>query len=187
MHLASRPSLSDFTEEVESETGSDSGDISSHDGSKSDTDSDYVGEPSTSAGSRRGKKSTNKKRKGKECSGGKQGRSARVAKSKSANSSNAPKQKKPESKITAWKEKTKGAHSPGTNWMISVKKLEGKRPMCWKFVSERLAKQYIMKHYKTHRQLIEEILDDRYNELRDLVHHMFSFYVQLVSEIAKAV
>ena len=67
------------------------------------------------------------------------------------------------------------------------KKLEGKRPMCWKFVSERLAKQYIMKHYKTHRQLIEEILDDCYNELRDLVHRMFSFYVQLVSEIAKAV
>ena len=67
------------------------------------------------------------------------------------------------------------------------KKLESKRAMCWKYVSERLAKQYVMKHYKTHRQLIEEILDDRYNELRDLVHHMFSFYVQLVSEIAKAV
>ena len=53
--------------------------------------------------------------------------------------------------------------------------------MCWKFVSEKLAKQYIMKHYKTHRQFIEEFLDDCYNELRDLVHHLFSYYVQLVS------
>ena len=44
-------------------------------------------------------------------------------------------------------------------------------------------------HYEAlqNTQLIEEILDDRYNELRDLVHHLFSFYVQLVSEIAKAV
>ena len=55
--------ISDFSEEIESKTGSDSGHISSHDGSKSDTDSDYVGEPSTSAGSRKGKKSTNKKKK----------------------------------------------------------------------------------------------------------------------------
>ena len=164
--------IPDFSEEIESETGSDSGDISSHDGSKSDTDSDYVGEPSTSAGSRRGKTYKNKKQKGKECSG------------ESANSSNAPKQSQ-NRRSQLGKKKPKALTRNELDEL--GKKLEGKRPMCWKFVSERLANQYVMKHYKTHRQLIEEILDDRYNELRDLVHHMFSFYVQLVSEIAKAV
>ena len=40
---------SDFSEDIVSETGSDSGGISRHDGSKSDTDSDYNPEPSRSA------------------------------------------------------------------------------------------------------------------------------------------
>ena len=39
----------DFSEDIGSETGSDSGGISSHDGSKSDTDSDYNPKPLTSA------------------------------------------------------------------------------------------------------------------------------------------
>ena len=130
-----------------------------------------VGEPSTSAGSRRGKTYKNKKQKGKECSG------------ESANSSNAPKQSQ-NRRSQLGKKKPKALTRNELDEL--GKKLEGKRPMCWKFVSERLANQYVMKHYKTHRQLIEEILDDRYNELRDLVHHMFSFYVQLVSEIAKS-
>ena len=42
-----------------------------------------------------------------------------------------------------------------------------------------------MKHYETHGELIQEILDDCYNKLRDLVHCMFSHYIQLISEIAK--
>ena len=49
---------------------------------------------------------------------------------------------------------------------------------------KKLGKQYVAKHYESHGELIREILDDRYNELRDLVHHMFSHYVQLISEIA---
>ena len=38
-------------------------------------------------------------------------------------------------------------------------KLEGKRPMCWNFVSEQLSKQPVMKHLENHRKLIEEILE----------------------------
>ena len=34
-----------------------------------------------------------------------------------------------------------------------------------------------MKRYETHGELIQEILDDRYNKLCDLVHHMFSHYI----------
>ena len=41
--------ISDFSEDIVSETGSESGNISSHNGSKNDTDSDYNSEPSTSA------------------------------------------------------------------------------------------------------------------------------------------
>ena len=63
------------------------------------------------------------------------------------------------------------------------KKLEAKRPICWNYVSEKLGKQYVVKHYETHGELIQEILDDGYNKLRDLVHHLFSHYIQLISEI----
>ena len=38
--------ISDFCEDIVSEAGSASGDISSHDGSKNDTGSDYITEPS---------------------------------------------------------------------------------------------------------------------------------------------
>ena len=41
-----------------------------------------------------------------------------------------------------------------------VKKLDEKRLMCWNFVSEELKNQYIVQDYKTHRELINEILDD---------------------------
>ena len=40
-----------------------------------------------------------------------------------------------------------------------------------------------MKHYETHGMLIQEILDDRYNKNRDLVHRMspttFSSFLKL--------
>ena len=62
-------------------------------------------------------------------------------------------------------------------------KLEGKRPMCWNFVSEQLSKQPVMKHLENHRKLIEEILDARYSELRNLVDHMFSVYMEHVSAV----
>ena len=68
-----------------------------------------------------------------------------------------------------------------------VKTLDEKRPMCWNFVSEGLKNHFVVKHYKTHRELIHEIFDDRYNELRDLVLHMYSSYTKLVLEISKDV
>ena len=58
--------------------------------------------------------------------------------------------------------------------------------MCWNFVSEELKNQYVVQHYKTHRELINEILDDKYS-VRDLVLHMYSFYTKLVLEIYKDV
>lgn len=42
-----------------------------------------------------------------------------------------------------------------------VKKLDEKRLMCWNFVSEELKNQYVVQDYKTHRELINEILDDK--------------------------
>ena len=61
--------------------------------------------------------------------------------------------------------------------------------MCWNFVSEELKNQYVVQHYKTHihRELINEILDDKYDELRDLVLHMYSLYTKFVLEISKDV
>ena len=45
-----------------------------------------------------------------------------------------------------------------------------------------------MQVYESHRKLIEQqILDDRYSELRNLVDHMYSSYVTLVSEVGKGV
>ena len=59
--------------------------------------------------------------------------------------------------------------------------------MCWNFVSESLGKQHVMQVYESHRKLIEQILDDRYSELRNLVDHMYSSYVTLGSEVGKGV
>ena len=182
--------ISDFSVEVDSEKGSDSD--YSHDGSKScesDTDSEYVPEPSTSAGNGRGKKSRHANQKRKECSGGKQGRSARPAKGKSANSSNAASKDKGKKDVSnSRKQQRPGKKKPKALTQKDLddlrNKLEAKRPMCWNYVSEKLGKQYVVKHYETHGELIQEIIDDRYNKLRDLVHHMFSHYIQLISEIA---
>ena len=35
-------------------------------------------------------------------------------------------------------------------------KLEGKRPTCWNFVSERLSQQHVMNHFEIHGKFIEE-------------------------------
>ena len=59
--------------------------------------------------------------------------------------------------------------------------------MCWNFVCEGLENQYVEKHFKTHREIIHEILDHKYNELRDLVLHMYSSYITLVSAVSKDV
>ena len=45
-----------------------------------------------------------------------------------------------------------------------VKKLDEKRPMCWNFVSGELKNQYVVQHYKTQLELINEILDDKCND-----------------------
>ena len=182
--------ISDFSVEVDSEKGSDSD--YSHDGSEScesDTDIEYVPEPSTSVGNGRGKKAKNTNQKRKQASGGKQGRSARPAKGKSASSSNAAsKDKGKKDNVASRKQRQHGKKKPKALTHKDLdylgNKLEAKRPMCWSYVSEKLGKQYVAKHYETQGELIREILDEPYDELRDLVHHMFSHYVQLISEIA---
>ena len=63
-----------------------------------------------------------------------------------------------------------------------VKKLDEKRPICWNFVTEELKNQYVVQHYRTHREILDE-----YNELRDLVLHMYSLYTKLVLKISKDV
>ena len=184
--------ISDFSVEVDSEKGSDSD--YSHDGSEScesDTEGEYIPEPSISAGNRRGKKSRNANQKSKESSGSKQGRSARPGKGKSANSGTAAskdKGKKDNVASSSKQQQRPGKKKPKALTQKDLddlrNKLEAKRPMCWNYVSEKLGKQYVVKHYETHGELIQEILDDRYDKLRDLVHHMFSHYIQLISEIA---
>jgi len=47
--------------------------------------------------------------------------------------------------------------------------------MCWNYVSETLGKQYVMKHYEMYGQLIQETLDDCYNELCDLVKTLYMY------------
>ena len=66
-------------------------------------------------------------------------------------------------------------------------KLEGKHPMCQNFVSDSLSQQHVIKHFVTHRTLIEEILDAHYKELRNLMEHMFSVYIVLASSVAEDV
>lgn len=131
------------------------------------------------------------KQKGKEASGGKQGRSARLAKGKNANSSSTVSKNKGKKDNVANRKEKPGKKKPKALTQKDLddlgNKLENKRPMCWNYVSEKLGKQYVMKYYETYGQLIQEILDDHYNELRDLVHHMFSHYIQLISEIANDV
>ena len=171
--------VSDFGEETVTEVGSDSSDIPSHDDSESTSDSERFREPSTSARGRSRKKATNLKQKGKRGTGGKQERSVCPAKGKTGIAS---KNKRGKNSAKRVKKKTKALTKKELADVI--KNLKGKRPMCWKFVSERLGKQYVMEHYETHQKLIQEILDDRYDELRDLAQHMFSYYVQLVSEVS---
>ena len=68
--------------------------------------------------------------------------------------------------------------------MLKLQKLEGKRPTCWNFVSERLSQQHVMNHFETHRKVIEEkYTGARYNELQNLVEHMFSVYIERISAV----
>lgn len=150
--------------------------------------SEYVLKPSTSAGNRRVKKSRNATHNRKEASSGKQGRTASHTKGKGASSSNVASKDKGKKENMASCKQQPGKKKPKTLTHKDLddlgNKLEAKRPMCWNYVSEKLGKQYVVKHYETHGELIKEILDNRYNKLRDLVHHMFSHYIQLISEIA---
>ena len=127
-----------------------------------------------------------------ESSGSKQDISARPGKGKSANSGTAAskdKGKKDNVVSSSKQQQRPGKKKPKALTQKDLddllrNKLEAKRPMCWNYVSEKLGKQYVVKHYETHGELIQELLDDRYDKLRDLVHHMFSHYIQLISEIA---
>ena len=161
--------------------------------SSNESDSDYSDEASTFAGSKIGEKATTKKRR-KPNSSGKQGKDTRPTAGKNADSSTSSTSRN--SKSTNKDKKGKATNRGGkknakvltSKELDDLKiKLEEKRPMCWSFVSERLSAQYVAKHYASHRNLIEEILDVRYNELRDLVHHMFSSYIKLLSGVAEDV
>lgn len=175
--------ISDFNEVLES----DSDETSWHDdGSESDSDDDYVEEASSSKGNRNGKEFSNAKEKAKESSGGsKQRKNARPRTDSSKGSK--PEAKGKKDNTTKAREKKKQMALTKKELDDLVTKLKEKRHMCWNFVSERIGKQYVMKHFETHRKLIQEILDVRYNELRDLVQHMYSLYITLVSDIAKEV
>ena len=176
--------ISEFNGERESETNSES-DSSWHDDSsveEQQSDDDYTEEASTSSGNRKG---NSEKSKAKVSSGTQKGtRTKGKSARKTASNKNDSTKGKPR-KTRA--KKTKGKALTRKELDELVQKLDEKRPMCWNFVSEGLKNQYVAKHYKTHGELIHEILDRKYNELRDLVLHMYSSYTKLVSEISKDV
>ena len=182
-------SLADISElngERELETNSE-GDSSWHDDSDvsdQQSDDDHTEEASTSSGTRKEKRNSEKS-KVKVSSGTQKGRRAKgkSARKTASNHKNNSTKGKPQKA----RGKTKGKALTLKELDDLVKKLDEKRPMCWNFVSEGLKNQYVVKHYKTHRELIKEILDDKYNELRDLVLHMYSSYTKLVLEISKDV
>lgn len=167
--------ISEFNEERESETNSES-DSSWHDDSsvgEQQSDDDYTEEASTSSGNRKGK-GKSEKTKAKVSSGTQKGTRAKGKSARKTASNN--KNDSTKRKALTLKELDD-----------LVKKLDEKRPMCWNFVSEGLKNQHVVKHFKTHSELIHEILDGKYNELRDLVLHMYSSYTKLVSAIFKDV
>lgn len=142
------------------------------------SDDDYTEEASTFSGNRKGK-GNSEKTKAKVNSGTQKGtrtknKSVRKTASNNKNDSTKGKPRKARAK------KTKGKALTLKELDDLVKKLDEKRPMCWNFVSEGLKNQHVIKHYKTHSELIHEILDRKYNELRDLVLHMYSSYTKLV-------
>ncbi|KAL9984460.1 hypothetical protein ACROYT_G006754, partial [Oculina patagonica] len=171
--------ISDFNEEFQSDSPA-----SWRDDESDDADEDYIEEASTSKGKKKGRRSnknqTNAKQK-ESSSGSKQQKSARP----STDSSKAASKPKAKAKKARGKKKQKALTKKELDDLAN--KLTGKRHMCWNFVSERIGKQYVTKHFETHRKLFQEILDVRYNELRDLVQHMYSLYITLLSDITKEV
>ena len=167
-------SLADISElngERESETNSegDSSWLEDSDVSDQQSDDDYTEEASTSLDNRKEKRNS-EKAKAKVSSGTQKGTRA-IGKSVRKTASN--------SKNTNTKGKPRKARGKTKEKALTLKELDDlvkkpdeKRPMCWNFVSDGLKNQYVVKHYKTHRELIHKILDDKYNELRDLVLHM---------------
>ena len=148
--------ISEFNGERESETNSES-DSSWHDDSsveEQQSDDDYTEEASTSSGNRKG---NSEKSKAKVSSGTQKGtRTKGKSARKTASNKNDSTKGKPR-KTRA--KKTKGKALTRKELDELVQKLDEKRPMCWNFVSEGLKNQYVAKHYKTHGELIHEILD----------------------------
>ena len=180
-------SLADISElngERESETNSE-GDSSWHndsDVSDQQSDDDHTEEALTSLGNRKEKRNCEKAKVSSETQKGRRAKGNSVRKTASNNKNNNTKGKPRKARG-----KTKAKALTLKEFGDLVKKLDEKRPLCWCFVSEELKNQYVVQHYKTHRELIHEILKDKYNELRDLVLHMYSLYTKLVLEISKDV
>ena len=185
--------ISELSGERESETNSES-DISWHDdsnASEQQSDDDNTEEALTSSGSRKGKRNSDTTKTKAKVSSGTQkgtrakGKSTRKTASNNKNDNTKGKPRKTRAKKTKGNRKGKALTLKELDDL--VKKLDEKRPMCWNFVCEGLKNQYVEKHFKTHREIIHEILDHKYNELRDLVLHMYSSYITLVSAVSKDV
>jgi len=168
-------SLADISElngERESETNRE-GDSSWHDDSDvsdQQLDDDHTEEASTSLGNRKEIRNAEKAKVSPETQKGRRAKGKNVRKTTANNKNNNTKGKPRKAR-----EKTKGKALTLKELDDLVKKLDEKRPMCWNFVSGELKNQYVVQHYKTHRELINEILDDKYNELssRPRSSHVF--------------
>ena len=165
-------SLADISElngERESETNRE-GDSSWHDDSDvsdQQLDDDHTEEAWTSLGNRKEVRNAEKAKVSPETQKGRRAKGKSVRKT-TANNNTKGKPRKA-------REKTKGKALTLKELDDLVKKLDEKRIMCCNFVSGELKNQYVVQHYKTHRELINEILDEKYNELssRPRSSHVF--------------
>ena len=164
--------ISELNGERESETNRE-GDSSWHDDSDvsdQQLDDDHTEEASTSLGNRKEIRNSEKAKVSSETQKGRRAKGKSVRKTTSNNKNNNTKGKPRKAR-----EKTKGKALTLKELDDLVKKLDEKRSMCWNFVSGEFKNQYVVQHYKTHRELINEILDDKYNELssRPRSSHVF--------------
>ena len=168
--------ISELNGARESETNRE-GDSSWHDDSDvsdQQSDDDHTEEAWTSLGNRKEKRNSEKGKVSSETQKGRRAKGKSVRKKASNNKNNNAKGKPREARG-----KTKGKALTLKELDDLVKMLDEKRPMCWNFVSEELTKHTV--------NLLTKFSTIKYNELRDLVLHMYSLYTKFVLEISKDV
>ena len=174
-------SLADISElngERESETNRE-GDSSWHDDSDvsdQQLDDDHTEEASTSLGNRKQIRNAEKAKVSSETQKGRRAKGKSIRKTTSNNKNNNTKGKPRKAR-----EKTKRKALTLKELDDLVKKLDEKRLMCWNFVSGELKNQYVVQHYKTHRELINEILDDNVSVKSKLKHPPWAYPGHLTS------